>query len=83
MTFMAVQIYNWPWKAPILNVVDMVVCFILAILVAVSGVYVPAVTDGLKTFFEVINILALSGLLALVAQLPIILSGPLWKCVLM
>ena len=83
MTFMAVQIYNWPWKAPILNVVDMVVCFILAILVAVSGFYVPAVTDGLKTFFEVINILALSGLLALVAQLPIILSGPLWKCVLM
>ena len=77
MTFMAVQIYNWPWKVPILNVVDMVVCFLLVILVAVAGFYVPAVTDGLKTFFEVFNILALSGLLALVAQLPVILPGPL------
>lgn len=66
MTFMAVQIYNWPWKAPILNVVDMVVCFLLVILVAVAGFYVPAVTDGLKTFFEVFNIVALSGLLVLV-----------------
>ena len=83
MTFMAVQIYNWPWKAPILNVVDMVVCFLLVILVAVAGFYVPAVTDGLKTFFEVFNIVALSGLLVLVAQLPIILPGPLSKCMLM
>lgn len=66
MTFMAVQIYNWPWKAPILNVVDMIVCFLLVILVAVAGFYVPAVTDGLKTFFELFNILALSGLLGLV-----------------
>lgn len=66
MTFMAVQIYNWPWKAPILNVVDMMVCFLLVILVAVAGFYVPAVTDGLKTFFELFNILALSGLLGLV-----------------
>ena len=83
MTFMAVQIYNWPWKAPILNVVDMVVCFLLVILVAVAGFYVPAVTDGLKTFFEVFNIVALSGRLVLVAQLPIVLPGPLSKCMLM
>eukprot|EP00438_Fugacium_kawagutii_P022143 Skav208972 [mRNA] locus=scaffold1039:314:6244:+ [translate_table: standard] len=33
----------------------MIVCFILAILVVVAGFYVPAVTDGLKIFFEVLD----------------------------
>jgi len=66
MTFMAVQIYNWPWKAPILNVVDMVICFLLAILVVVAGFYVPAASGGLLTFFEIFSMVVFALLFGVV-----------------
>ena len=69
MTFMAVQIYNWPWKAPILNVVDMVMCFLLAILVVVAGFYVPAASGALLTFFEIFSIVVFALLFGVVAYL--------------
>ena len=69
MTFMAVQIYNWPWKAPILNVVDMVICFLLAILVVVAGFYVPAASGGLLTFFEIFSMVVFALLFGVVAYL--------------
>lgn len=66
MTFMAVQIYKWPWKAPILNVVDMVICFLLAILVVVAGFYVPAASGGLLTFFEIFSMVVFALLFGVV-----------------
>ncbi|CAL1153752.1 unnamed protein product, partial [Cladocopium goreaui] len=66
MTFMAVQIYNWPWKAPILNVVDMVICFLLAILVVVAGFYVPVASGGLLTFFEIFSMVVFALLFGVV-----------------
>ena len=69
MTFMAVQIYNWPWKAPILNVVDMVICFLLAILVVVAGFYVPVASGGLLNFFEIFSMVVFALLFGVVAYL--------------
>ena len=40
----APEVYSWPWKAPMLNIVDFVTCLALAILVVLTGLYVPEVT---------------------------------------
>ena len=82
MTFMAVQIYNWPWKAPILNVVDMVICFLLAILVVVAGFYVPAASGGLLNFFEIFSMVVFALLFGVVAylQMPQWSSGLVDTC---
>ena len=66
---MAVQIYNWPWKAPILNVVDMAICFLLAILVVVAGFYVPVSSGGLLEFFEIFSMVVFVLLFGVVACL--------------
>ncbi|CAK9044633.1 unnamed protein product [Durusdinium trenchii] len=42
--YICVQVYSWPWKAPMLNIVDFVTCLALAILVVLTGLYVPEVT---------------------------------------
>ena len=67
MTFMVVQIYNWPWKAPILNVVDMVVCFLLAILVVVAGFFAPPATGDV---LEILNGFSMAVLVCLVGVVP-------------
>ena len=67
MTYMVVQIYNWPWKAPILNVVDMVVCFLLAILVVVAGFFAPPATGDV---LEILNGFSMAVLVCLVGVVP-------------
>jgi len=70
MTFMVVQIYNWPWKAPILNVVDMVVCFLLAILVVVAGFFAPPAAGDV---LEILNGFSLAVLACLVGVVGIMI----------
>lgn len=67
MVFMAAQVYNWPWKAPILNVVDFVVCFLLSLLVVITGFYVPAVTGEVLDTFQALSMAILVCLLGVVA----------------
>ena len=78
ISYVSLQIYNWPWKAPILNMVDLITCFVLAILVVVTGFYVPQATgplldtlQGFSTFliailFGVVGLMILLAVLALV-----------------
>eukprot|EP00913_Durusdinium_trenchii_P035527 g33246.t2 len=40
--YICVQVYSWPWKAPMLNIVDFVTCLALAILVVLTGLYAGA-----------------------------------------
>ena len=37
ISYVALQLLSWPWKAPILNIVDFATCFLLAVLVMVTG----------------------------------------------
>jgi len=67
MVFMAAQVYNWPWKAPILNVVDFVVCFLLSLLVVITGFYVPAVTGEVLDTFQALSMAILVCLMGVVA----------------
>ena len=78
ITYVSLQIYNWPWKAPILNIVDLITCFVLAILVVVTGFYVPQVTgpllDALQGFsaFLMVILFGVVGLMILLAVLALV-----------
>ena len=68
ISYVSLQLLSWPWKAPILNIVDFTTCFLLAVLVMVTGFYVPAVTgDTLQTMqaFSVLILAAIFGVVAL------------------
>ena len=67
MTFLVVQVYNWPWKAPILNLVDMVVCFLLAIMVVVGGFFAPTAQGDV---LEILNGFSIAVLACLVGVVP-------------
>ena len=66
MTFLVVQVYNWPWKAPILNVVDMVVCFLLAIMVVVGGFFAPTAQGDVLEILNGFSIAVLACLVGVV-----------------
>ena len=54
---MSLQLYHWPWKAPILNFVDFLSCFLITISVVVTGFYIPGVTGGLQETFALLRAL--------------------------
>ena len=55
LCYMSLQLYHWPWKAPILNVVDFLTCFLITILVVVTAFYIPAVTGDLQQTFQLLR----------------------------
>jgi len=73
LSYMSLQLYHWPWKAPILNVVDFLSCFLITISVVVSGFYIPAVTGDLQSTFATLSTIVL-GLLFAVVGLMVVLA---------
>ena len=69
IVFSAAQAYNWPWKAPILNVVDFIVCFLLSIFVLITGFYVPAVKGPMFETFQALSLAILICLIGVVVVL--------------
>lgn len=69
IVFSAAQAYNWPWKAPILNVVDFIVCFLLSIFVLTASFYVPAVTGPVFETFQALSLAILVCLIGVVLVL--------------
>ena len=65
--YVSIQLLSWPWKAPILNIVDFITCVLLAILVMITGFYVPAVTGATLQTMQTFSILILSGIFGVVA----------------
>mgnify|MGYP002803884561 CR=1 FL=1 len=66
LSYMSLQLYHWPWKAPILNVVDFLSCFLITFLVVVTGFYIPAVTGDLESTFATLSTIVLGLLFAVV-----------------
>ena len=64
--YVSIQLLSWPWKAPILNIVDFITCVLLAILVMITGFYVPAVTGATLQTMQTFSILILSGIFGVV-----------------
>eukprot|EP00434_Breviolum_minutum_P002792 symbB.v1.2.002453.t1/scaffold99.1/size346285/9 len=73
LSYMSLQLYHWPWKAPILNVVDFLSCFLITISVVVSGFYIPAVTGDLQSTFATLSTIVI-GLLFAVVGLMVVLA---------
>jgi len=69
IVFSAAQAYHWPWKAPILNVVDFIVCFLLSIFVLTASFYVPAVTGPVFETFQALSLAILVCLIGVVLVL--------------
>lgn len=71
--YICLQVYSWPWKAPILNIVDFVTCLSLAILVVLTGLYVPEVTGDTLRAVQVCSMILL-GIIFGVVGLMILLA---------
>ena len=67
------QVYSWPWKAPILNIVDFVTCLSLAVLVVLTGLYVPEVTGDTLRAVQICSMILL-GIIFGVVGLMILLA---------
>lgn len=72
LCYMSLQLYHWPWKAPILNVVDFLSCFLITILVVVSGFYIPAATGDLQETFAVLSTIVISLLFSVVGLMVVL-----------
>ena len=67
ISYVSIQLLSWPWKAPILNIVDFITCILLAVLVLITGFYVPAVTGATLQTMQTFSILVLAGIFGVVA----------------
>ena len=67
ISYVSLQLLSWPWKAPILNIVDFTTCFLLAVLVMITGFYLPAVTGATLQTIQTCSLFVLAAIFGVVA----------------
>jgi len=61
-TMMVLQMLSWPWKVPMLNLTDCIVCFCIVLLVTTSTLYLNVIDETMYEFASIVTTAMLSGI---------------------
>lgn len=75
--FMLVETLSWPWKVPLLNLVDMWMSLCLMLLVTGSALYVDTVTGDMQAFASTFSTVVMGGIGLAMAMMGIVAVGAL------